>query len=190
MKKGILLSLIFASGLSVGALGTHLIKEKNQDRIQATSSLYENFFDNKFLRGETTPFEQMEKISIGIEGFQAEEFSEFEHWYSEKFGGTINEIKQEEDEKFIYYRLDLDGLNKDSVKIYVSGGQLNISGSMSKIQAQEDPSEVSTEGSEFYQSFERKFPVPMGVDSTKVDFKAEGNQIIIQFPKIPDVNKV
>ena len=55
----------------MGSLGTHLLKENKQASVEATTSLYGNFFDNEFLRGESTPFEQMRKISGELEKLQA-----------------------------------------------------------------------------------------------------------------------
>jgi HSP20 family protein len=96
-------------------------------------------------------------------------------------GDFGHELKQEEDNKSITYRLDLAGLNKDTVKVTVEGGQVNISGENKTVQAQEEKG--GTVRSESYSSFERSFPVPEGTDPTQVSVQHEANELVIRFPK-------
>ncbi|HXH75989.1 MAG TPA: Hsp20/alpha crystallin family protein [Bacteriovoracaceae bacterium] len=188
MNKKLIIPLTFAIGLGLGGAGTHFYKEHQEakDPITVTQkkfdNLYSNLFNDNFFSDRTSPFEQMEKLRAEMDK-KFNEGAGFDNWFADKFGGSINEIKQDEDDKFVYYRLDLEGLDKDSVKIDVINGQVNISGEKSDIQAEEDPSGGGTR-SEFYQSFQRSFPVPEGVDSDKVDFKTEGDQIVVKFPKV------
>src|SRR5690606_37718248 len=108
----------------------------------------------------------------------------FDDWYSSKFGGTIGDVKREEDSKYVYYKIDLKGIDQNTIKTDVSGGQVTISGSHSNIQAEEEKG-ASTK-SESYQSFQRSFPVPGGVDPNKVEFETKDRELIIKFPKMPE----
>lgn len=190
MNKKAIYSLIFAGGLAVGGAGTGLyLKNQEQHPDQSSkrdmTTLYDNMFDRDFFRQSHSPFEQMEKMRKEMDKYfeaSMNDFSKvtFDDWYGSKFGGAIGEIRQNEDSKFVYYSVDLKGIDKNSIKTDVTGGQVIISGSSSNIQAQEEG-----QRSESYQSFQRSFPVPGGVDPNKVQFETKGDELLIKFPKMP-----
>lgn len=186
-------SLIFASGLALGGLGTGLYM-KNKDQApdllfpkKDLTTFYDNVFDRDFFKRNQSPFEQMEKMRKEMDKFfesTMQDFSKitFDDWYGSKFGGSIGEIEQNEDDKYVYFKIDLEGVDRNTLKTDVSGGHVTISGSRSDIQAEEDTD--SKIRSESYQSFHRSFPVPSGVDDGRVEFESKDNELLIKFPKV------
>lgn len=193
MNKKAIYSLIFAGGLAVGAAGTGLYV-KNQDHVadrpvtnRNLTSLYNNMFDKDFFRQSDAPFDQMEKMRKDMDKFfesSMKDFSKvtFDDWYGSKFGGSIGDIKQQEDAKYVYYKIDLKGIDRNSIKTEVNGGQVIISATGSDIQAQDERDQHSRV--ENYRSFQRSFPVPAGVDPNKVKFETKGDELLIKFPKM------
>lgn len=197
MNKKAIQGLIFSSGLALGALGSGLYfhnEDKSSDLMfpkKDLTSLYENVFDRNFFQRNDSPFEQMEKMSKEMDKFfdaTMRDFSKvtFDDWYGTKFGGSIGDIKQEEDSNYVYYRVDLRGVDPNTIKTDVSNGQVSISGSRSDIQAEEEKGSVAR--SESYESFHRSFPVPAGVNTGKVEFETKDDELVIKFPKTSGKN--
>lgn len=196
MNKKAVQSLIFASGLALGGLGTGLYM-KNQDQTPELSfpgkdltTFYDRVFDQDFFRREQSPFEQMEKMRKEMDKFFESTMLDFpkiafDDWYGSKFGGSIGEIEQTEDEKYVYFTVDLEGVDKSTVKADVSGGHVTVSGSQGNIQAKEE--EGTIQNSESYQTFRRSFPVPGGVDPNKVEIETKETELVIKFPKMPSL---
>lgn len=194
MNRKAMQSLIFAGGLTIGALGAGIYFHKqNQDTDllmpkRDLTTLYDNMFDREFFRQSHHPFEQMEKMRRDMDKFfqsSMNDFSRFtfEDWYGSKFGGSIGDVRQEEDAKYVYYKINLKGIDKNTIKTDVSGGQVTISGSNSNIQAEEEKgASIRSEGHQF---FKRSLPVPGGVDPNKVQFETTDDELVIKFPKMP-----
>lgn len=187
----IILPLTFVLGLSVGGVGTHLYQQNKNESFTAVvdtqkkyDRFYDRFFNQDFFAGKSSPFEQMEKIRDEMDKLT------FDDWYKGRFGGDISEIKQSEDSKNVYYRINLEGLDRQSVRVDVVNGQLNIFGQKNEIEAQEDDENNQVSRYQFHQSFQRSFPVPEGVDDTKVKVSTEGDEIVVQFPKKKDKNLI
>ncbi|MFL5785167.1 MAG: Hsp20/alpha crystallin family protein [Bacteriovoracaceae bacterium] len=152
MKANAAIALALICGLIIGGVGTHFYKEHEEQKAATTLPL-------KF-----SPEDLFGGPSLGV-----------------SLGDFGHELKQDEDSKSITYRLDLTGLNKDTIKVSVEGGQVNISGENKTVQAQEEKG--GTVRSESYSSFERSFPVPEGTDPTQVSVQHETNELVIRFPK-------
>lgn len=193
MNKKFVLPLTLVAGIAIGGAGTHFYKESQEPKISSSdlptrnlSKFYDRTFDSDFFQQNRSPFEQMKKMSEEMDKMFEESFQDmskltFDNWYEGRFGGSINDIKQEEDEKYVHYRIDLEGLDKDSVKVDVSGGQVNVSGSSTKVEAQEEGQ--GNVQSEVHRSFHRIFPVPANVDANRVEIETKGDEIHLKFPK-------
>lgn len=189
--KNNLLPITFVIGLGLGGAGTYFYHQQKDHNVSTSIALqkdfdrfYDNFFNKDYFSGKSSPFEQMEKMRKEMDKLS------FDEWYEGKFGGDLSEIKQTEDSKNVYYRISLKGLDKNSLRVDVVNGQLNIFGEKNEVQAQEDPDRNAVSKSEFHQSFQRSFPVPENVDETKVKIKTEGDEVVVQFPKIRDRNLI
>lgn len=190
MNKSLLLVLTFVGGAAIGIFGTKAYEAEMSKDVshvptpaRSLATFYDRVFDDDFFAQNQAPIRQMQKMREEM----ARTFSEqpsFDSWFEGKFGGALSEIAQEEDKNFVYYRLGLNGIDKESVKIDVMGNQFTISGERSEVQAQEEGNEESQ--LEYYHSFRRSLPVPRGVDASKVSFRTEGDHIVIQFPKAID----
>lgn len=183
MNKKALQSLIFASGLALGGIGTGVYyntKSRDPHQEKDLSAFYDNVFDREFFGQERSPFARMEKMRREMDKvFDTQ--SSFDNWYGSKFGGDIGGIKQEEDPRSITYRIDLKGIDKSTLKTEVNQGQITISGESSSLQAEEEG--TVEQRSETFQSFRRSFPVPAGVDERNVKIEAEDDELVIRFPK-------
>jgi HSP20 family molecular chaperone IbpA len=59
---------------------------------------------------------------------------------------------------------------------------VNVSANTEK--TEEEEKEKTVARSSFKQSFERQFSVPSNANDDKVDFRFDGDYLVIQFPKI------
>ena len=151
------------------------------------NSFFDKNFDQDFFGDNFSPFKQMEKMRENMhrlfEDSLNDSFSSkyFDNWFEERFGGSVSDIGVSEDGNYIYYRIELEGVNKDNLNINVRDGQLSISGEIDKLN--EDRSDESFLKSRIRKSFKRSFPVPTGVDTDNIDFETKENQLIVKFLK-------
>lgn len=172
-------------GVSVFGLTRHFMQNKiDQQKSETplgTEQFFDDFFNNDFFGRSRDPFEEMRRM-------QKEMFKKlnddrsfpgtFDRWYQRKFGGgDSGEIRQREDDEYLYYDLDLKDQVPKELNVKVQDGQILIDG---KIEAKEQKEGIN----QFYSSsFHRSFPVPSGVEGEKFKMEQEGNKIIIKLPK-------
>ncbi len=191
-------------GVALGVGGTYLFNnysfvEKSDKKIISKNDLFStpdrsNFdhffdknFDQDFFGESSSPFKQMEKMRENMQRLFEDNFNDsfdnkyFDNWFDGRFGGSVSDIGESEDDEYIYYRIELEGIDKNNFKIDVTDGQLNISGVIDKLS--EDSSNGSFSKSRLRKSFNRSFPVPSGVDADKVEFETKENELIVKFPK-------
>lgn len=186
VKKKVLLALIFILGAVAGVIGTVIVTNQKSEKVSRSEPMrdfYDNVFDDDFFKGRLSSFKQMEKMQREMDRLLQQSMRDvpsesfFNDWYKDRFGGSLSEIQQEEDNKYVYYKISLDGLDTENVKIDVQDGMVNITGSMNKVE------ETENGRTSLNQAFQRSFPVPPDVDSAKVEFSTESGQIVIKFPK-------
>ena len=111
-------------------------------------------------------------------GEQDEFRGSFRNWFQKRFGdGDVGDIKQREDEEFVYYDIELRDETPKELKVEVHDGQMSISGQIETMQ--------NEQGSKNYMSrtFHRSFPVPGNVDGESFKMTQEGEKIVIKFQK-------
>ncbi|ODS33037.1 MAG: Hsp20/alpha crystallin family protein [Candidatus Scalindua rubra] len=152
------------------------------------NSMLDSFFDDDFFRSKKSPFEEMEKIRERMmRQFESHSGDSkggiFDSWFKKKFGGgNPGEIKQREDDDFVYYDITIKDLVNQKLDIQVQDGQITISGTIEKKSSDKEDKENSRQY--FSSTFHRSFPVPYGVDDTKVQIDQDGEKVIIKLPKI------
>jgi HSP20 family molecular chaperone IbpA len=136
---------------------------------------FNDFFKDKIL-GQSDPFEEMRKMRQQMEKNMT---GPFDSWFSHKFGGgSVNDITQREDDKFVYYDVKVPDVNSTSIKTKVENGYITITGTVEK-------KNESSQGESFYKSsFNRTFPLPDHVDENKMQMSSENNEIVLKFPKL------
>ena len=151
------------------------IKKMLQEHRQQMHQMFNNFFSDDFFGPNHDPFTEMEKMRERLKGNFA---PQFDNWYQQRFGGELGEIKQREDDKFIYYDIQLDNINKDALNIKVENDEVKISGQII--------SETTTpdQKNKVVSSFSRSFPVPTNADGAKVEIESKDNIITLKFPKV------
>ena len=139
------------------------------------SPLFDQFFNDDFFDRSSDPFKEMRRMREGmLKQFNYDEGGGlFDSWYQKRFGGgNAGDITQREDDHYIYYDVSVEGLKPEKVNLKVENGQLSISGQVEK---------KSDEGgsSSFYSSsFHRSFPVPLSVDSGKIQIEQKEKILI------------
>jgi len=88
-------------------------------------------------------------------------------------GSGIN-IKSREDEKFVYFDIDIKDLVPESFKVQVQDGMISVSGQTQK--------KLGSFG-QSVQSFSKTFDVPPGVDEKSVEIQNEKEKVILKFNK-------
>lgn len=142
------------------------------------SSFFDGLFNEDFFGKSKNPFAEMQRIQTQMlkefnkpDSFQ----NSFNNWYKNKFGGgSVYELKQREDDKFIYYEIELEGLIPQKVAVDVKDAQVFISGS----------AKTTIEDGYLESAFQRSFPAPPNVDVNKLTMEQADGKIIIKFPKL------
>lgn len=88
-------------------------------------------------------------------------------------GSGIN-IKSREDEKYVYFDMDIKDLVPESFKVQVQDGMISVSGQTLK--------KLGSFGQSI-QSFSKTFDVPSGVDEKSVEIQNEKDKVILKFSK-------
>jgi len=159
-------------GISVWGLTRYMDHQKSKNETSflrpslptETQKFFKNFFNDDFFSESQDPFAEMRRIQRQMQ---------------EQFVQTpTHEIKQREDDQFLYYEIDLHKQSPKEVKVDVKDGQVFISGQIE--------SKENEDGSSRYYSstFNRSFPVPEGTDGNNYTLEKEGQNIVIKFPKI------
>lgn len=150
-------------------------REKVYDPFEEMKRMREKFrrhFNNNFgnhPKSQTTPEDLDDFDSI------------FDGWYGQHFGGSLGDIKSREDNNFVYYDIEVEGLDKNTVDIKVENGAVKISGKTTVENEKVDKNGTQQEAS--LTQFSRSIPVPDNVDASKVDITSKDNIIILKFPK-------
>lgn len=185
----ILAVLFFAIGGATDlALNKYIYKKSKAahdmsdvSEIEKSHSFFDNFYNDDFFGQSKNPFEEMRRMqSQMFKHFREESnFQDyFDNWYKNKFGGEMAEIKQTEDENYIYYDLDLKDQAPKDIKVEVKDHQIYISAE-TEIRS-EDKNSVTSSSS----SFRRSLPAPLGVDANKYQIEQQDKKIRIKFPKL------
>lgn len=88
------------------------------------------------------------------------------------------ELEEREDASNIYYDLKFSGQDGSKVEAAVQGNQVVVSGVMKNSQNRGVANFVSES------SFQRIFPVPQGVDGSKMEILNEPGKVTLKFPKV------
>lgn len=168
MKKFISNRIVLAvfffviGGLSVWGGSRYLVQRKAHPLADPSvvfqhepDRFFEDFFNNDkdFAEGTMNPF-----LEMG--------------------GKALGDIKQREDQHFVYYDIDLKGQNPNQLKVEVKDGEVTISGQT------ENKENHQGESSYFSSSFHRAFPLPDGVNGQAFKMERQDQKIILKFPKI------
>lgn len=198
--KSILLNRVFLSLFFFSAgLGVAFAYEKNFSQLKSPvasesarvaqspaqddlEAVFDGLFNDDFFRQSGDPFTQMRRMREQmLKNFPQPNGagSPFDSWFEKKFGGgSVAELNQREDDKFVYYDIAIQGLAENKVKVNVSDGQVEISGEVTK------KSESGNQASVFTSTFHRSIPVPVGVDANKAELNQEKDRIVVKFPKL------
>ncbi len=164
------------------------IEEIFKREHQLMQKMLNEFFDDQFFdrRGfNSDPFEDMKKMREKMRNLFNENNNSFDNlfdsWYGDKFGGSMGEIKSHEDKNSVYYELDIDNINKESLNIKVENNIVKISGK-TEILTQKEDGKTKSKSIQSGQ-FQRSYPVPDNVDASKVIIESKDNKVILKFPK-------
>lgn len=157
MKNQLKLVLGISAGLLVGITSTYFFMQN----VSAAASRPK----------PEDPFERMERMHANFERlFQST-------WPSPQQLGPMVDVEQREDERYWYYEIRLEGMERDDVKVEVVDDTLKIFGELKK-------SDDSDSGSSYVShSFQRSLSLPPGADPARVVFDSRDSAIIVKIPK-------
>ncbi len=153
---------------------------KHQNDIQ---DQFDSLFNDDFF-GASNPLEEMKKMRQNIEDRLHQRGrsgvgNPFDSWFSNKFGGgTINDIAEREDDKFVYYDIKISDLQSTSVDTKIKDGYITVSGITEK------KNDDANEQSVYKSTFSRTFPLPAHVDQGKMEMIPDKDKIVLKFPKL------
>ena len=139
---------------------------------------------------EDDPFRDMDNVRKMFKRFfddpSSEEHKLFDNLFNElywkQFGGSVGEIKKREDDKFVYYEVEIEGMDENAVNIKVEEGRIYITGKV-RIEKKSESKNVKS-SRKYISNFSRTIPVPDYVDPDRVQTETKENMIILKFPKI------
>lgn len=159
---------IFFFIVGVAVTTAYFKQNKNTNSEARLGNLYNpEFFDNLFNEHTEEMHKEFNSPSIFKQSFDT--------WYKNKFGDSnVSEMKQHEDDKYLYYEIEIKGLTPQRVDVEVKDEQVFISGI----------AELKEENKYQESEFQRSFPVPQNVDANKFEMEQNGKKIVIKFPKL------
>ena len=139
---------------------------------------------------EDDPFSDMDNVRKMFKRFFDDPSSEehklfdnlFNELYGKQFGGSVGEIKKREDDKFVYYEVEIEGMDENAVNIKVEEGRIDITGKV-RIEKKSESKNVKS-SRKYISNFSRTIPVPDYVDPDRVQTESKETMIILKFPKI------
>jgi Molecular chaperone (small heat shock protein) len=165
----------------VGVTSEHFSQERGVDRT------LDSFFNDDFFKSSKSPFDEMRRMQERMmKQFKSSEDDPpggiFDSWIKNKFGGgDPGDVHMREDENFVYYDVVIENLSDQKLEILVEDGRIKISGTIEEKSEDKGENENSRQFS--ISTFQRSFPVPYGVDSTRAEMEHEGDKVIIKLPK-------
>jgi HSP20 family molecular chaperone IbpA len=90
----------------------------------------------------------------------------------------VGQLSQREDDKFVYFDLEVEDLKSTSIQSKVENGYLTVSGVVEKKNTDENVQHS------FKSEFHRTFPLPEGIDTKKMEVISEGHRVTFKFPKV------
>lgn len=138
--------------------------------------------EDAFGNDDEDPFQQMRRMQAQIMNhMQHEAFDEGGGAGAFQFSSPDQEassgFKTREDDHYVYYDIELKGMNPSKFDVKVENGQVNISGKFDKKNENEDSAGFMSS------SFQRSFPVPENTDADKFQIESKGDVITLKFPK-------
>jgi S1-C subfamily serine protease len=153
------------------------VKPKNEPRLKQQPSLWQDDWD---------PFSEFSRMRRQMDQIMQEMFDG--HDWRGGMGGFGSNLfydksfdTEETDSEYII-RLDVADLNKNKIKIEVSGSSLTITGERSEETKKTGPNSMFKSSS--FGSFTRVLPIPSDVDTRAINTEIEGDTLIITLPKI------
>ncbi len=173
-SKHIIVAIV---SLVVGATAMWGYQKFMQPEEVFPDKVMNDIFDQDFFRQSRDPFKEMDRIQQEMDQFLGQDnfSSNFDEWFGQRFGDLpVSSIDMDEDDQFIYYRIDTDGLEVKSADVDVDEETVSISVELRS----------KTPESETVSSLNQRFPVPVGVDPNSVRLDIEGREIIVRFTKV------
>ena len=148
---------------------------------------FDSFFNDDFFTGKD-PFETMRQFRKRMDQ-QFQEFgqagdSPFDSWFSQRFGGgSVDDIKQRSDDKYLYYEITVDDIEATTLNTKIENGMITIEGETRKEFQNQEQGQNQRSQSFMSSRFTRSFPLPTQVDADKMETEHNGNTIILKFPR-------
>ena len=156
-----------------------------------TGHFFDEFFNDEFFSRYDDPFQEMDRLRKKMsEHFKDLEKSffhdsfdnKFKRWFKNRFGGgNASDITTREDDKFIYYELNMGNFSPQNMKIDIKDNMVKITGRITRTRENKENNTMSR--SRYVSKFYRMFPVPKGTNADRAKIDVKGNRIIIKFPK-------
>ncbi len=125
------------------------------------------------------PFRGFESLSKKMNDF----VGEFDKGFNIEFGSFAPRIDIAEDEKSIFFHVELPGIKKEDVKVSITDGNIMmIKGEKKREEKVEDKSFIRVERN--YGSFSRSFELPNNVKTDSIAAKFEDGVLNISLEKI------
>jgi HSP20 family molecular chaperone IbpA len=150
---------LVVGGTSMYLFQNYTLKPKTAQKeftasSKTTDPVFDRFFNDDFFDRSGDPLKQMRRMREGmLRQFQQEAGVE-----------KVADIRQREDNNYLYYDIAVEGLKPEKVKVKVQNGQLSISGQAEKKSDEGDTS------SYLVSSFHRSFPVPPNVGAWQIAY--------------------
>lgn len=157
-----------------------------KNKVPKYNRLFDDFFDEDFFSHSQNPFQRMDKMRKNLDDFFHEDTdhgfnSKFDDWFKGKFGGNIQEIKEREDDDFVYWEINANTDENSKVDVKVEGDTVTISGQTKTQKKSEDGGNYGSV--ESYSNFTRSFPAPPDTDPSKLKMEQKDGKIIVKLPK-------
>lgn len=186
------------------------LADRQQKKLQAKlQSLFHDEFSVDDFSASGSPFQQIQEMQkhaqklfqdldndffsdTGMDGIFEQLQGNFSPFAQKLMPGKnasqqLSEIIRSEDDKFVYFEINVPNLESTTIDTKIENGVLNITAATKQA---EEKQEQQKEGG-FFKSrsyvqsrISRSVPLPENIDTEHMDMTTENNKVILKFPKI------
>lgn len=173
MNQKILTVVCLVLAFALGGAVTWIFKSEPEHFVMDMDA-FDELFDDRFLSGSRSPFEEMDRIRERMDRMFGDQRSGFDSWFKDEFGEfPISQIETRESDDMIFYELDVGDQEVRNVQVETEGGYLSIHAELVEGSA---TSRKQT-------TISQRFPVPPNAVPGSVSTDHRDGKLIVSFKK-------
>ena len=173
MNQKILIVICLVLAFGLGSAMTWIYKSQPEP-IGMNVQAFDELFDDRFLNGSRSPFEEMDRIRERMDRSFGLDRSIFDRWFRREFGDvSIAQIHTRETESEILYEIDIGTQDAQNVEVVTEHGYVQIRADLSD----------EADGLKKQTTISQRFPIPPNVVHGSTEILQKDGKLIVSFDK-------